>query len=201
MEEQLTQDNNPIAPKARKNNNSLRQQIYDNMNLKATDELAAIWRTNNRFKWSDITFDVIREILKDRLGALPPQGKPKEQIARKILARKIRHNASKVSTFMKDGNFLLLVPPVLGLVVVVIADLAGWNFKSNNLGALLALFSDLGWIFCLFSIIAVLVGLPASLAALFKDKGKLAAYLGLGTLLNIFYIILWFDIAFVITVW
>ncbi len=54
----------------------LRQEIYNNMNLKDSDELLNIWVTNNRSVWSDSTFEVIGEILKKRNIELPPQDPP-----------------------------------------------------------------------------------------------------------------------------
>lgn len=56
--------------------NSLHQQIYNNFNLKETDELVEIWQKNDRVEWAEDTFNVIREILQERLGELPPQNEP-----------------------------------------------------------------------------------------------------------------------------
>jgi hypothetical protein len=53
--------------------NNLRKQIYGNMNLKETEDLVEIWQENDRKEWSDLAFDVIREILVNRLGELPIQ--------------------------------------------------------------------------------------------------------------------------------
>jgi len=55
---------------------TLRDEIYASQNQKATDELLDIWRTNNRLEWSDSTFDVIQEILKDRGVDIPRQNEP-----------------------------------------------------------------------------------------------------------------------------
>jgi hypothetical protein len=54
----------------------LHEQIYENLNLKDTDELLEIWQTNNRGEWSDVAFDIVREILTKRIGELPPQNEP-----------------------------------------------------------------------------------------------------------------------------
>src|SRR5262249_48881813 len=54
----------------------LRDQIYNNMNMKDTDELLEIWQTNNRYEWTDMAFDVIRQILQKRIGELPEQNEP-----------------------------------------------------------------------------------------------------------------------------
>jgi hypothetical protein len=56
--------------------NELRQQIYNNLNLKETEELVEIWQKNDRVEWSETTFDVLKEILQQRLGELPPQNEP-----------------------------------------------------------------------------------------------------------------------------
>lgn len=54
----------------------LRGQIYNQMNLKETDELLEIWKTNDRTEWSDTAFEVIREILQERNGVVPLQNQP-----------------------------------------------------------------------------------------------------------------------------
>src|SRR6266542_3927345 len=56
--------------------NDLRKQIYNNFNLKETDELLEIWQKNDRVEWAEDTFNVIREILQERLAELPPQNEP-----------------------------------------------------------------------------------------------------------------------------
>ncbi len=54
----------------------LRDQIYNNMNMRDTDELLGIWQANNRYDWTDMAFDVIRQILQQRIGQLPEQDEP-----------------------------------------------------------------------------------------------------------------------------
>ena len=53
-----------------------RQQIYMRLKQEETTELVKIWQTNDRAAWTDTAFDVIREILQERLGEPPPQGNP-----------------------------------------------------------------------------------------------------------------------------
>lgn len=53
-----------------------RKQIYNNLNLKETDELIEIWKKNDRVEWSELAFDVLRGILQQRLGELPSQDEP-----------------------------------------------------------------------------------------------------------------------------
>ncbi|HUI89457.1 MAG TPA: hypothetical protein VLX61_12110 [Anaerolineales bacterium] len=56
--------------------NDLREQIRNSFNLRETDELLSIWKTNDRVEWSDVAFKVLREILKKRLGKVPQQNEP-----------------------------------------------------------------------------------------------------------------------------
>ncbi len=41
-----------------------------------TEELLEIWRTHDRYEWSEMTFDVIREILQERHVELPHKARP-----------------------------------------------------------------------------------------------------------------------------
>lgn len=54
----------------------LRKQIFDSLNLRETEDLAEIWQKNDRVEWTDLAFDLIGEILLQRLGTLPPQSEP-----------------------------------------------------------------------------------------------------------------------------
>src|ERR1044071_1149614 len=56
--------------------NNLHRQIYQEMNLRETGELLEIWQNNDRFEWSDIAFDIINEILKERGVEIPAQREP-----------------------------------------------------------------------------------------------------------------------------
>jgi hypothetical protein len=58
-------------------NDDLRNQIYNSMSLKETDELIDTWQKHNSNQWSALAFEVIKDILRDRLGELPPH-KPKK---------------------------------------------------------------------------------------------------------------------------
>lgn len=54
-------------------NNEFRQQIYNELNLRETDDLLDIWQENNHFEWSDDAFEVISKILKARGVEIPEQ--------------------------------------------------------------------------------------------------------------------------------
>ena len=51
--------------------NDLRNQIYNNMQLKSTDELLRIWKQNDHEEWSDVAFEAVKQILLQRTGTLP----------------------------------------------------------------------------------------------------------------------------------
>ena len=54
----------------------LRKQIYLNFRQRETEDLLEIWRTHDRYEWSETTFDVIREILQERHVEPSPQSEP-----------------------------------------------------------------------------------------------------------------------------
>jgi hypothetical protein len=60
-------------------NNELRQQTYNELNLRETEDLLEIWQANDHEEWSDMAFEVIKEILRKRLGEVPPQELPSEE--------------------------------------------------------------------------------------------------------------------------
>jgi hypothetical protein len=57
----------------------LRQQIHNELNLRETEDLLEIWHTNDHEGWSDTAFEVIKEILSERLGEVPPQELPNDE--------------------------------------------------------------------------------------------------------------------------
>jgi hypothetical protein len=54
----------------------LRNQVYSNLNSKDTEELLDIWKTNDRVEWSELAFEVLEEILCQRIDSLPKQNEP-----------------------------------------------------------------------------------------------------------------------------
>ena len=54
----------------------MRGQILRHFREYQTEELANIWTTNDRTELSELAFEVIGEILSERLGELPPQNEP-----------------------------------------------------------------------------------------------------------------------------
>ena len=57
-------------------NAEFQNQLYKRFDAKETDELIEIWITNDHVEWSELTFDVVEEILKKRIQELPSQNEP-----------------------------------------------------------------------------------------------------------------------------
>jgi hypothetical protein len=64
-------------------NKDLYDQILANLDAKETEELVKIWQTNDRSEWPRMTFVIIQNILRGRLGELPPQNKPIRKLSKK----------------------------------------------------------------------------------------------------------------------
>jgi len=54
----------------------LHYQIRTNLVQMPTEDLLSIWCANDRYEWSETTFEVIREILLERHVELPSQRSP-----------------------------------------------------------------------------------------------------------------------------
>lgn len=65
---------------------SLSKSIYQNMQLKDSDELMKIWIRNDRLEWSDEAFSIVHDILLERLGSVPEQktDSPQKRRSRKV---------------------------------------------------------------------------------------------------------------------
>ncbi len=83
---------------------ALRKQVFEQMNFKETDELLEIWRNSNRKKWTEVALDVVKEILIDKLGEIPPEQTMEEEI------EKIEEDVSTAipgkNTFHNEKNLL-----------------------------------------------------------------------------------------------
>jgi len=57
-----------------------RRQIYNELNLRETDDLLNIWLANNRAEWSEAAFEIIKEILEERNVEIPQQSEPADEV-------------------------------------------------------------------------------------------------------------------------
>ena len=93
--------------------NNLRAQIYSNLRLKETEDLLGIWHEENTDEWDKLAFEIIREILIERLGYIPEP--PVEKQAMKML------NSS--NDYLQKGNLKMALEEC-ELAIQMMPDLA-----------------------------------------------------------------------------
>jgi tetratricopeptide (TPR) repeat protein len=66
--------------------NHLLNQIYNNLLLKETEDLLEIWQKNDSNEWNEKVFEIVKEILVERLGYIPDTSVQKQvsQILRNV---------------------------------------------------------------------------------------------------------------------
>lgn len=116
-------------------NDTLRAQIRSSQNQKQTDELIEIWQRHDLNEWSELTFDVIRDILIERQVELPAQGKPSEQ-----------ENDIDVDKITKNHTLML-------------KEIRSWGFWSLGLGLLHIITA--GFLNASWGILLIIVGLAS----------------------------------------
>jgi hypothetical protein len=114
----------------------LRDKIRNNLNLKDIYELLEIWKTNDRVEWSDTAFEVLREILRERIREIPPQDTPIleheefvqdnngfEDWEAKLLDNENQpelYDPLEVITFRRNVNWLLIAVTIVYILLAVI---------------------------------------------------------------------------------
>jgi len=107
-------------------NEAWRNEIYNQLNLKDTYELVEIWVANDREEWSETAFEVIREILEQRLDELPPQSEPVFENLDEDA------EAEDEPVFYKPGDVLKMVAWLkqaskYAVIIIVLAKLPGFS--------------------------------------------------------------------------
>jgi hypothetical protein len=102
--------------------NDLQNQLFKTLNLKETDELLDIWKTNDRVAWTNEAFLAIQEILQERLGSVPLQG----------VENTIDEGEDEEDE--DSGEYTLITPSVLKAVIISsIILIAGVLLKSVSI--------------------------------------------------------------------
>jgi tetratricopeptide (TPR) repeat protein len=73
---------------------SRRNEIYNNLLIKDTEELLDIWQNGDEDGWDEAVFEIIEEILLERLDSLPP----KSTIAQ------LRNLIGKAEDYFQNGD-------------------------------------------------------------------------------------------------
>jgi hypothetical protein len=115
---------------------TLRNSIYQNFNLRETEELVQIWQENKRYEWSDTAFDVIQQILEERGEILPRQ----ETAQKEPPAQPDEDNEEAIKdhnnqpAFYNPQQLLIyadLTSKVAWILLVVSVGTAIWQFTGN----------------------------------------------------------------------
>ncbi len=62
--------------------NRMKALIRSSMEMRTTEELSEIWQKNDHIEWSNDAFKVVQELLLERLGTLPSQNSPIEEVVK-----------------------------------------------------------------------------------------------------------------------
>jgi hypothetical protein len=95
-------------------NDDLRSQIHNSMSLKETSELINIWQRHNLNEWSDLAFEVVENILRERLGELPPQGKFNANDSEtKVVKNRLSKKSFKEKFLEQSKSYAIVYSPIV----------------------------------------------------------------------------------------
>ena len=83
----------------------MKAQIQDTLRLKGTDELLEIWRRADHDEWTDLAFEVVQEILQERLGEIPAQ-EPEEKNPETLETNLKPEEQTQAPSAQEIGKFL-----------------------------------------------------------------------------------------------
>jgi len=106
----------------------IRSMIHNELENKETDELIKIWTMNDRYSWTDETFEVIKGILLERHVEIPVQAPPifTEKEKEKVILQEHRKNKQPAyynpESIYRLGKWINIISYIY-LVVSVIGNL------------------------------------------------------------------------------
>jgi hypothetical protein len=136
----------------------LYNQIYNEQNLKSTEDLLAIWQANDRSEWSDEAFAAIQKILLERLGSIPPKPETPARDARAPASESpdTFYDVDKIislSGLATTVAWIVLVVSVLAGLVLFLIGLSSSSFAAQLVLALLLVLPGL-FIFVVLRVLA-----------------------------------------------
>ncbi len=165
----------------------LRSEIYNNLNLRETEDLAQIWQDNNRYEWTDETIQIVGEILQERLGELPSQDEPTFEQPQPV----VMGNGSSLDPHLDDENLPEFYDPwqvlrlekwieyaAFGFIILVAAQ-NSLQFSSYQQTALGYLFNDprLSLIAAMIAIVWIAINIGIQFIVVYLPLKALAAIL------------------------
>jgi tetratricopeptide (TPR) repeat protein len=89
----------------------LRTQMYNNLIIRDTEDLLEIWQSGDTDQWSEEVFEIVKEILLQRLGEVPPQSQKTQE--RQSLARVERYlENNELGQALSECEFLIQLNPM-----------------------------------------------------------------------------------------
>ena len=171
-----------------------RNEIYNAMQFKDSEELLSIWQDNDHVSWHDEVFEVVREILEDREEIIPEQNQAITDESQRKKTGKIREFLLQMNTekpkFNTDEEQPVFYDPqeVLrfeGKIKYIAYALIGSSFISTLLilpeyvSNLLSLFPAQGylvfiiWMIVIIGLLIILVAQAAFIFYFFNLFGKI----------------------------
>jgi len=133
-----------------------RKQLYRNLNQKEIDDLIDIWQSNNHVEWSDMTFDVIQEILQERGVDIPLQDEPVTEFSEtnKLEVNEVTsmniaqilfsfNGRIRLGTYWLGALFIIAFSIIVVLIDVAIFDYTPYSGVPTLLGRLVILWPSL----------------------------------------------------------
>lgn len=120
----------------------LRNQVFNNLNLLETDDLIDIWKKNDRVEWSETAFDVVCEILQNRLVEIPKQNEPileyevlppDEKFTKSQVMELAENNDINGLANILENNSNLMVSLEAAMALAQLGDERGLNFLITSL--------------------------------------------------------------------
>ena len=111
-------------------NNSLKKQIRESMFLKETEALIEIWDNDDHEEWSDDAFEVVQEILHERLGRVPTRKKRKSIVI--PIQTSVSYAESKFIKYLSWAKTSSWI--ALGLYSLMFLSRLVWDIQNGGYG-------------------------------------------------------------------
>jgi hypothetical protein len=131
------------------NESVVKEQIARSLRARETEELLQIWKENDRSQWTDLAIGVAGEILQERLGEVPAQDTPAQQVVTAVVTPR--------KPFHKSFLYGWLLVNLIGWIGVVLYVAL---FKNREILEQLANTTDVRYIPDSVIVILGMIGLP-----------------------------------------
>jgi hypothetical protein len=139
-----------------------RDSIIESMNTKETEELVKIWQEHDPEEWTETAYEVIAEILQERLGEVPPitgvveeNGDEEENEESEDDNPPVFYDPSKVLTLTKWINYAIY----LGIASAALSKINQFDYYHDLVGSYFLYQPNTGFLVIILTIIALVIDL------------------------------------------